>query len=278
VKIEFTKLQALGNDYIYVDGYSKDFTKVKKGMLSKEICDRHFGVGADGLIFVMPGKGRKFKMDFYNPDGSPAEMCGNGIRCLVRFIYENLEKNKYLEIETKKRIIKAEILSDEDDFKIKVDMGEPVLERKKIPVKGSKKFAIGEKLKIENKSWEFTSVSMGNPHTVVFVPHFDFFWQGIGKKIENYHLFPEKTNVAFVKVLNPKKMELRIWERAAGETLASGTGSSASLTAGVLTGRLERKVVAIFQKGKLDLQWSEKDNHIYVIGPAVKVFSGIYEY
>lgn len=278
MKIKFSKLQALGNDYIYVDCIKQDPRGVNLRKLSKSICDRHFGVGGDGLILILPGEKAKFKMEFYNPDGTKAEMCGNGVRCFARYLCQHgLSRKKKEWIETKKRLIQTEILnSHPENFQIRVDMGEPVLDRKKVPVKGDLKFCIQEKLKIGGKIFEITSLSMGNPHTVVLVKNFPKDWQKVGALIENHPMFPQKTNVEFAKVLNPKKIELRVWERAAGETLASGTGACAALVTTFFKGKTNRKAEVIFPKGILKVEWDEFTNHLFVTGPTYEVFSGIY--
>jgi len=278
MKIEFSKLQALGNDYIYIDCFKHNLKGANLKKLSQSICDRHFGVGGDGLILILPGTKAKFKMGFFNPDGTEAEMCGNGVRCFARYLYQHrLSRRKREWIETKNRLIQTEILStDPKNFQIRVDMGEPVLDRKKIPVKGDLKFCIQEKLKIEGRVFEITSLSMGNPHTVVLVKNFPKDWQRIGALIENHSMFPEKTNVEFAKILDPQKIELRVWERAAGETLASGTGACASLVTAFFKGKSNRKAQVIFPHGKLKVEWDEFTNHLFVTGPTYEVFSGIY--
>lgn len=278
MKIEFSKLQALGNDYIYIDCFKHNLKKINLKKLSQAICDRHFGVGGDGLILILPGTKAKFKMGFFNPDGSKAEMCGNGVRCFARFLYQHkLSRRKKEWIETKNRLIQTEILnSDPENFLIRVDMGEPVLDRKKIPVRGDLKLCIQEKLKIEGRVFEITSLSMGNPHTVVLVRNFPKDWQRIGSLIENHHMFPEKTNVEFAKVLGPGKIEVRVWERAAGETLASGTGACASLVTAFFKGKTKRKAQVIFPHGKLKTEWDEFTNHLFVTGPTYEVFSGVF--
>lgn len=280
MKIEFNKLEALGNDYIYVDCFNQKLRKVDFKKLAQGICDRHFGVGADGLILILPGKKAKFKMGFYNPDGSEAEMCGNGVRCFARYLYQHgLSRKRNEIIETKKRLIGTEILkTDPENFQIKVDMGEPVLDRKKIPVRGDLKFCIQEKLKIGKRPFEITSLSMGNPHTVVLTRNFPRDWQKIGTLIENHPMFPEKTNVEFAKVLSPGKIELRVWERAAGETLASGTGACAALVTAFLKGKTKRKAQVFFPCGELKVEWDELTNHLFVTGPTYHVFSGIYDF
>jgi diaminopimelate epimerase len=278
MKIKFSKLQALGNDYIYVDCFAQNLRRVNLKRLSRRICDRHFGVGGDGLILVLPGRKAKFKMGFYNPDGSEAEMCGNGVRCFARFLYQHgLSRKKRESIETKNRLIQTEILNSKpENFQIKVDMGEPLLDRRKIPVKGDLKFCIQEKIKIGGKTLEITSLSMGNPHTVVLVKNFPRNWQKIGALIENHPMFPEKTNVEFCKVLNKRQIELRVWERAAGETLASGTGACSALVTAFFKGKTDRKVEVIFPHGKLKAEWDELTNHLFVTGPTYDVFSGVY--
>lgn len=278
MKIEFSKLQALGNDYIYIDCFKHNLKGANLKKLSQSICDRHFGVGGDGLILILPGTEAKFKMGFYNPDGSEAEMCGNGVRCFARYLYQHrLSRRKREWIETKNRLIQTEILStDPKNFQIRVDMGEPVLDRKKIPVKGNLKFCIQEKLKIEGRVFEITSLSMGNPHTVVLVKNFPKDWQRIGALIENHPMFPEKTNVEFAKIFDLQKIELRVWERAAGETLASGTGACASLVTAFFKGKSNRKAQVIFPHGKLKVEWDEFTNHLFVTGSTYEVFSGIY--
>ena len=278
MKIEFSKLQALGNDYIYIDCFKHNLKKINLKKLSQKICDRHFGVGGDGLILILPGSKAKFKMGFFNPDGSKAEMCGNGVRCFARFLYQHkLSRRKKEWIETENRLIQTEILnSDPKNFLIRVDMGEPVLDRKKIPVKGDLKFCIQEKLKIEGRVFEITSLSMGNPHTVVLVKNFPKDWQRTGSLIENHPIFPQKTNVEFAKVLDPGKIELRVWERAAGETLASGTGACASLVTAFFKGKTKRKAQVIFPYGKLKTEWDDFTNHLFVTGPTYEVFSGIF--
>jgi diaminopimelate epimerase len=279
MKIKFSKLQALGNDYLYVDCLGKKLPKSILPRLSRKICDRHFGVGADGLILAAPGKKHKFRMIFHNPDGSEAEMCGNGIRCFARFVYEQgLSGSKSQDIETLAGVIHTQIIKTGRDFMIRADIGKPILEREKIPVKGKGKFCIDESLNLSGRKVKITSVSLGNPHTLIFVKKFDPGWQKIGRMVEHHPIFPRLTNVEFVQVLSPSRIRLKIWERAAGETLASGTGASSATVAGVLTGRLKRKVTALFDKGKLSIEWRESDGHLYMTGPATHVFSGTYEY
>lgn len=279
MKIKFTKMQALGNDYIYVDCFRQKMVDVNLPDLARKICDRHFGVGADGLILVASGKACKFKMIFYNPDGTEAEMCGNGIRCFARFLYDNgLSKSRVQNIETKAGIIHTRIINMGDDFLIQADIGKPILERKKIPVKGRGKFCINERLDLNGRNVKITSLSLGNPHTVIFVKEFSPEWREIGWVVENHPFFPRRTNVEFVKILSSSRIRLKIWERGAGETLASGTGASAATVAGVLNKKLKPKVTALFDKGELIIEWNEKDGHLYITGPATPVFSGEYNF
>jgi diaminopimelate epimerase len=278
-KIEFSKMQALGNDYIYVDRLKRKLTGINLSDLAKKICDRHWGVGADGLILVAPGRKHRFRMIFYNPDGSEAEMCGNGIRCFARFLYEKgLSQSRLQKIETKAGVIRTEIIETGEDFLIRADIGKPILKRNKISVKGRGKFCINERLKLKGRSVRITSISLGNPHTVIFVKQFSPQWRKIGEMVENHPAFPRRTNVEFAKIISPEKIRMKIWERGAGETLASGTGASAATVAGVLAGKLNRQVTAIFDKGELFIEWNERDEHLYMTGPASFVFSGVYDY
>jgi diaminopimelate epimerase len=287
MKIKFTKMQALGNDYIYVDCFKQNLSRVNFSDLAKKICRRHFGVGSDGLILVAPGKVHKFRMIFYNPDGSEAEMCGNGIRCFARYLYDHgLSKRKIQNIETKAGVIKTEIIRTGmvrqahhiKDFIIKADIGRPILERKKIPMKGKGNLCISQELKLDGKKVRINCISLGNPHTVIFMDEFGKDWREIGSQVEKHPIFPKRTNVEFVKILNPKKIRLKIWERGVGETLASGTGACAATVAGVLNNKLERKVNAQFDHGELQIEWNEENNHLYMIGPAVEIFSGTFNY
>jgi len=286
MKIKFTKMQALGNDYIYVDCFKSQDTEYVQNLsgidlsdLAKKICHRHFGVGSDGLILIAPGKVCKFKMIFYNPDGSEAEMCGNGIRCFARYLYDHgLSKKKVEKIETKAGVIKTEIIKTGEVFLIKADIGKPILERKKIPMKGRGDVCINQELKLDGKKVRINSLSLGNPHTVIFVDEFGKDWKTIGSQVENHPIFPKRTNVEFVKILSPKNIRLKIWERGVGETLASGTGACAATVVGVLNNKLERKLKAEFDHGELQIEWNEKNDHLYMIGPVVETFSGTFNY
>ena len=279
MKIKFTKMQALGNDYIYVDCFKQTLSGMDLSELAKKICHRHFGVGSDGLILIAPGKVCKFKMIFYNPDGSEAEMCGNGIRCFARYLYDHgLSKRKAQKIETKAGVIKTEIIKTGEIFLIKADIGKPILERKKIPMKGKGNFCINQELKLDGKKVRINSLSLGNPHTVIFVDEFGKDWKRVGALVENHPIFPKKTNVEFVRILSPKSIRLKIWERGVGETLASGTGACAATVAGVLNHKLERKVKAEFDHGELQIEWNAENDHLYMIGPAVETLSGVFEY
>ena len=207
MKIKFAKMQALGNDYIYVCRIKQKLAKANRPHLAKKMCAMHFVVGADGLILVAPGKTTKFRMIFYNPDGTEAEICGNGIRCFARFLYEHgLSKRKRQRIETKAGIIHTEIISPGDDFLIQADMGKPILERKKIPVKGRDRFCINETLNLDGRKVKITSISLGNPHTVIYVKEFGPKWRKIGEMMENHHTFPRRTNVEFQTILIRQKI------------------------------------------------------------------------
>lgn len=272
VMMEFTKMHGCGNDFVVVN--AMDGSVPNPGELAKKICARRFGVGADGLILVRPSDSADLRMQFINSDGSEAEMCGNGIRCFALFARDNqLAVGNKVRVETLAGILTVEII---DNF-VKVDMGEPVLEGEMIPVDIQKDKVVNEELSVNGQSFRMTCVSMGNPHCVIFVPEIsDELVLETGPKIERHPLFPKKTNTEFVRVMNRRELEMRVFERGAGETLACGTGACASAVAGVLNGHTDRECTVHLLGGDLLIQWSETDNHVFMTGPAETVFKGTY--
>ena len=272
--LNFTKMQGLGNDYVYIDATKENIEN--PSMLSKYISDRHFGVGSDGLILICPSDKADFRMRMFNSDGSEAEMCGNGIRCVGKFVYDKKLTDKTLvTIETKAGIktLKLNIKNKEVDT-VRVDMGTPILESEKIPVITDEKIAQNLKLNALDKSFNFTCVSMGNPHAVTVVDNIsDFDVKKYGSILEINEVFPNKTNVEFVEIKDPENIKMRVWERGAGETLACGTGACASVVACNLNGLTKNNVNVELLGGNLNIELGE-DNHVYMTGPAVTVFEG----
>ena len=272
--LNFTKMQGLGNDYVYIDATRANIENPSE--LSKYISDRHFGVGSDGLILICPSDKADFRMRMFNSDGSEAEMCGNGIRCVGKFVYDKKLIDKTLvTIETKAGIktLKLNIKNKEVDT-VRVDMGTPILESEKIPVITDEKIAQNLKLNALDKSFNFTCVSMGNPHAVTVVDNIsDFDVKKYGSILEINEVFPNKTNVEFVEIKDPENIKMRVWERGAGETLACGTGACASVVACNLNGLTKNNVNVELLGGNLNIELGE-DNHVYMTGPAVTVFEG----
>jgi diaminopimelate epimerase len=279
MKIDFIKMHGLGNDFILIDCINKSLGDSSfLSYLAKKLCDRNFGIGADGLILILPSSKADLQMRIFNSDGTEAQMCGNGIRCFAKYTYENklISKNKFA-VETLAGIITPELIfQDKEILGIKVDMGTPKLKRREIPMEGEDaSTVIDEVLKINTKqTFKITCVSMGNPHCIIFVDDVQSIpIDEIGPKIENHPLFPEKTNVEFIQVLNRKEINFRVWERGVGETLACGTGACAALVAAVLNKKTDRKATIHLPGGDLDIHWAD-DEHIYMIGPAELVFKG----
>ncbi len=274
--ISFTKMQGTGNDYVCIDTRKKTLQNI--GRLSRAMCDRHFGIGSDGLILILPSKKADLRMRMFNPDGSEAEMCGNGIRCFARYVYDHkILRGREMKIETAAGIKHLTLtIKSEKVHSIRVNMGSPVLERERIPMKGDAGTVVGETLVLpDNTRFEITSVSMGNPHVIIFVEDIERFpVEKYGPLIENHYLFPQRTNVEFVKILGPGKIAQRTWERGAGETLSCGTGASAVTAACILNKLTERKITIQLRGGNLVTEWREDDNSIYLDGPAVEVFKG----
>lgn len=271
--LEFIKMEGLGNDFILVDGIKNDLSKYKFHELAPKLCNRNFGIGADGILIAHRSTKANYRMQIINSDGSEPQMCGNGIRCFARYIYENYEKKSVLSVETLGGIILPVL--DPKTNTIEVDMGEPILNAEKIPVKLQGEKLINQKIKVLDKEFLFTPVSMGNPHAVIFVDDvMAIDLNTYGPAIENHELFPQKTNVEFVQVINPKELKMRVWERGSGITLACGTGASATVVAGVLTGRCERSATVTLPGGKLKIDWDEAENHVAMAGPAFEVFRG----
>lgn len=274
--IKFTKMQGLGNDYVYIDAINQNIENMSS--LAKFVSDRHFGIGSDGLILICKSDIADFKMRMFNSDGSEAEMCGNGIRCVGKFVYDKgLTDKKTLTIETLAGIKTLKLNTKEGKVEtVKVDMGEPILDPEKIPVISDEKPVKNLLLKAEDKEFKFTCVSMGNPHAITEVEETEKFdVEKYGKVLEVNKAFPNKTNVELIKVLDKEHIKMRVWERGAGETLACGTGACATAVACYLNGKTNRKVEVELLGGKLYIEWNEKDNHIYMTGPAVTVFEGI---
>ena len=283
--LEFTKMQGIGNDYVYIDCTKKELEKPEK--ISQIVSDRHFGIGSDGLILILNSKVADFKMELYNADGSQAEMCGNGIRCVAKFVYDKglTEKTK-LKIETLAGIKELELNVENGKVKtVKVDMGEPILEAEKIPVyidekmksEGITPTSVIKNLKLEayNQNFTFTCVSMGNPHAITFIDNVEKFdVKKFGSVFEVAKAFPKKSNIEFVEIVDKENINMRVWERGSGETMACGTGSCASVVACILNNKTSNKVKVHLLGGELYIEWNKENNHIYMTGPAEIVFEG----
>ena len=272
MNLRFTKMHGLGNDFVLIDCRDKAFSVQHSafGELSKKICHRRFGIGADQMLLLYPSTIADFKMMIFNADGSEVEMCGNGIRCFAKYIWDRgLSAKEILSVETAAGLIRPERAGQ----LIKVDMGEPVLEGRLIPVTIDG-MVRDFPLTIEDKAFNITAVSMGNPHAVIFVDDVDVFdVKRYGPIIENLKLFPKRINVEFIQVFDGERIKMRVWERGAGETMACGTGASAAVVAANLNGFTGRRVNVLLTGGELLIEWKE-DNHVYMTGPAVEVFEG----
>lgn len=266
--MKFTKMHALGNDFIVIDTRTLKIHSPDK--LARKICDRHFGVGADQVLLLGDSDSADYRMQIFNADGSEVEMCGNGIRAIAKYVWDRgLSDNDVLHIETLAGIIRPERV----DGLIRVDMGEPVLDGRSIPVEldGT---VVDHRLEVDDTAFDITCVSMGNPHAVIFVEDVeDFPVSRYGPLIENHPLFPNRINVEFIEVLGSAELKMRVWERGAGETLACGTGASASAVASVIKGLTDRKVTIHLRGGDLVIEWTD-DNRVYMTGPATEVFEG----
>ncbi|MEH2392382.1 MAG: diaminopimelate epimerase [Nostoc sp.] len=275
--IEFTKYHGLGNDFILIDNRSSSLPVVTPEQAIK-LCDRHFGIGADGVIFALPGEnGTDYTMRIFNSDGSEPEMCGNGIRCLAGFLAdlegESRNKDSY-RIHTLGGVMTPQLISN---GLVKVDMGLPRLLAVEIPttLTPAQEKVIFQPLEVAGKTWDVTCVSMGNPHCITFVDDVAAIeLETIGPKFEHHSVFPQRINTEFIQVVRRDYLKMRVWERGAGITLACGTGACASLVAGVLTGKCDRTATIELPGGPLQIEWSEIDQRVYMTGPAEKVFTG----
>lgn len=279
--MKFTKMHGAGNDYVYVDCFSQSAPE-NAPELARQIAHRHFGVGGDGLILIRPSDSADARMQMFNADGSESEMCGNGIRCVAKFVYDHgIAKRDALKIETGAGVLDLalEVGSDGLVDQVTVDMGVPELVGPKvpttIPTARDDQRVIAVPVEFAGQTLEVTCVSMGNPHCVIFVDEAsDELVLGLGPKIETDPRFPNRINVEFVEILSPTEVRQRTWERGSGETWACGTGASAVCVAGVLARRTERKILNHLLGGDLTLEWIEQSDHVMMTGPATEVFSG----
>ena len=272
---KFTKMQGLGNDYVYMDAIHQNIEN--ESSLAQFVSDRHFGIGSDGLILICRSEVADFKMRMFNADGSEAEMCGNGIRCVGKFVYDKGLTNKTtVEIQTLAGIKTLNLNVKNGKVEtVKVDMGEPILAPEKIPVIAKEEPVQNLELKAIDKEFTFSCVSMGNPHAITIVENTkEFDVKKYGEILEVAPVFPNKTNVEFVEIVDKNHIKMRVWERGAGETLACGTGACATAVVCNLKGLTDRHVYIELLGGILEIEWSEEDNHVYMTGPAVTVFEG----
>jgi len=287
--MKFTKMQGIGNDYVYVNCFEQHLDRPKQ--LATAVSDRHFGIGSDGLILICPSKKADVRMRIFNADGSEAEMCGNGIRCVAKYAYEHKlarAGGKFtvpgqapcpasLKIETGKGVLTVGLITDKKNkvIKVCVNMGQPILAAEDIPVNLPVKEVIEQPMQFENRAFVMTCVSMGNPHAVFFRDDLaSVELEKIGPAIEKHSIFPNRVNVHFVRIDNPGDFTMRTWERGSGITLGCGSGACACFAAAVLTGRCQRQCRAHLPGGDLDLTWSQSDNCVYMTGAAVEVFEG----
>ena len=275
--MKFTKLHGCGNGYIYVNLFEEKLDNPAE--MSVKVSDYHFGIGADGLITIGPSEVADFAMHIYNADGSEAEMCGNGIRCVGKYVYDHgLTDKTEITVESGAGIKYLTLYVKEGKVDaVCVDMGEPIFTPNEIPVVADGERVIDEPIVVGDKEWQMTCVSMGNPHAVVFVEDVkNFELEKYGPLFENHARFPRRTNTEFVKVISRTEADMRVWERGSAETWACGTGTCATVVACILKGLTDREVLVHLLGGDLVIRWDEKTNHVFMTGPATEVFTGEY--
>lgn len=272
----FTKMHGLGNDYVCINCF-RERVEDPSGF-ARTLCDRHYGIGADGLILICPSKVSDFKMEIYNSDGSVAGMCGNGIRCLGKYVYDyRITGKETLSIETKSGIRNMHLhIQDGKACGAMVDMGVPRLNAHSIPILSEKDLVINDPIEVQKKNYRMTGISMGNPHAVIFSEEINgISLEETGRELEFHPRFPERANIEFCHVTARDRMEIRVWERGVGETLACGTGACAAVVASVLNDLTDEEVIVKLLGGELSVRWDRKVNHVFLEGPAVKVFDGV---
>ena len=274
--MKFTKMQGIGNDYVYVNCLQETIENPSE--LAKKISDRHYGVGSDGLIMINPSDKADFEMEMYNADGSRGEMCGNGIRCVAKYVYDyGLTDKTSISVETLAGMKYLDLtVEDGKVVLVKVDMGKPMLRPEEVPVVSEKEEVIDEPITVDGQEYRMTCVSMGNPHAVVFIDQDvkEFPLETVGVKFENHERFPKRVNTEFVNVLDRHTAQMRVWERGSGETLACGTGACAVAVACALNGLTEDEVTVKLLGGDLQIKWDREKNTVYMTGPAEVVFDG----
>ncbi|MCI7106827.1 MAG: diaminopimelate epimerase [Lachnospiraceae bacterium] len=276
--MKFTKMHGCGNDYVYVNLFEEKIDD--PASLSIAVSDRHFGIGSDGLITIGPSDVADFRMRIYNADGSEAEMCGNGIRCVAKYVYDHkLTNQTEISVESGAGIKYLQLTTENGKVtKVRVDMGEPKLAPAEIPVEAQGQKVIDEPITAAGKEWRMTCVSMGNPHAVVFVDDVEHFeLEKYGPAFEHHERFPKRTNTEFVQVISKTEASMRVWERGSGETWACGTGTCATVMACILNGKTENQVLVHLRGGDLLIEYDPESNHIFMTGPATEVFTGVWE-
>ena len=275
--MKFTKMQGCGNDYVYINGFTEKISQEKKPEIVRKISDRHFGIGSDGAIFINPAMTADFEMEMYNADGTRSEMCGNGIRCVGKYVYDHFmtEQTEITVVSAGK--VKYLSLSLENGLvsRVRVNMGAPILDAPLIPVINETSPVVDEPIIVEDKEYKMTCVSMGNPHAVVFVDdveHLDI--NAVGPYFENHKRFPNRVNTEFVQVIDKNHISMRVYERGTGETLACGTGCCASVVACILNGKTDTDVFVSVLGGEIEVEWNREENQTYMTGPAETVFEG----
>lgn len=273
--MKFTKMHGIGNDYVYVNCFKE--TVEHPSEVAIKVSDRHFGIGSDGLILIKPSEVADGKMEMYNADGSQGAMCGNGIRCVAKYMYDyGITDKTSISVETKSGIKYLDLtLKDGKVDTVKVNMGTPILKAADIPVRSEKEQVVDEPVMVDGKEWKITCVSMGNPHAITYIDDVkNLEIEKIGPKFENHEIFPDRVNTEFVHVIDRNTVEMRVWERGSGETLACGTGACAVAVSSILNGLTEEEVTVKLLGGDLKIFWNRTENKVYMTGSATTVFDG----
>lgn len=274
-RLKFTKMHGIGNDYVYVNCFKE--TVEDPVQTAVTVSDRHFGIGSDGLILIKPSEVADGKMEMYNADGSQGAMCGNGIRCVAKYMYDyGITDKTSISVETKSGIKYLDLtVKDGKVETVKVNMGTPILEAADIPVISDKEQVLDQPVEVDGKIWNITCVSMGNPHAITYIDDVkNLEIEKIGPKFENHEIFPDRVNTEFVHVIDRKTVEMRVWERGSGETLACGTGACAVAVSSILNGLTEDEVTVKLLGGDLKIFWDREENKVYMTGSATTVFDG----